>query len=345
MRNLLFIASFFIISFSSYAGPGHDHGESAFADNVGPATHFSLTDQQIKNLGITSEKAVLLPITETVDMLTFTEFLPEKLAKVSPRFKGKLLSIKVKVGQKVRKGQHIATLQPVGVGNNNVALYAPISGFVLNIQSTVGEIVDVTNTLIEIGDASQMLVRGIMYETPDITKIKVGQKAEIHLDITPERHILGRIQRINKTIDPVTRTFSAYAIIDTKGMNIQAGLQGTMEIFTGNYDPVLSVPKRAVLGELGSYFVYVIENKKIERRDVTLGTRTGHHIEVTSGLSRDEHVVTNGNYQLQYISVDATKQSGEEEHNHKDGAEHHDHDHADEEHNHKDGSEHHDHDH
>jgi len=326
MKKLLLTLSFLTLINPAFAGPGHDHGESAFAGGAGPATHFDLTEQQMSNLGVQSAKAEFLPITQTVDMLAFTELLPEKQASISPRFSGKILDIAVKVGQEVKKGQRLVTLEPVSVGNSNVVLSAPMDGFVLNLHAGVGEIVDAGGNILEIGDATQMLVRGVAYETPDITAIKVGQKTEIHLDIDPDRHIHGKVQRIKRVIDPESRTFSVFALVETPEADIQPGLQGTMEIFTGNDAPVLAVPKRAVLGELGSYFVYVIKSQEIEKRDVTVGVKTSHHIEIKSGLFPNERVVTNGNYQLQYISI-----GGVQDHDgHANDDDEHEHDHSDE---------------
>ena len=333
MQKLLL--TLFLVAFISpaYAGPGHDHGESAFAGGSGPATHFDLTDQQMNNLGIQSAKVEFLPIAQAVDMLAFTELLPEKKASISPRFDGKIIDIAVKVGQEVKKGQRLVTLEPVSVGNSNVVLSAPMGGFVLNLRAGVGEIVDAGGDILEIGDASQMLVRGVAYETPDIQILKVGQKAKLHLDIAPDRHIEGKIQRINRVIDPESRTFSIFALIDTPKGDIQPGLQGTMEIFTAADAPVMAVPKRAVLGELGSYFVYVIKGQEVEKRDVTVGVKIGHHIEIKSGLFPNESIVTNGNYQLQYMFVGGIQEHSDDEKSHDEQEDHfHDdgHDHSDE---------------
>lgn len=334
MKKILITLAFLTFVSPVYAGPGHDHGESAFAGGTGPATHFDLTEQQMSNLDIKSAKAEFLPMQNTVDMLAFTELLPERTAAVSPHFEGKIVDITVQVGEKVKKGQPLVTLQPVNVGTQKVILYAAIDGFVMQLDAGLGEIIPTGGNIMHIGDPTQMLVRGVAYETPDIGSIKVGQNVEVHLDVNPDLHIDGTVQRINRVIDPASRTFSVFALIDTPEGDIQPGLQGTVEIFTGNDAPVLAVPKRAVLGELGSYFVYVIKGQEIEKRDVTLGVKTGHHIEIMSGLFPNERVVTNGNYQLQYMSVGGIQDHAhdEEPHDEQEGHAHDDgHDHADEE--------------
>jgi len=85
----------------------------------------------------------------------------------------------------------------------------------------------------------------------------------------------------------------------------------------------------------------VINGHEVEKRDITMGAKSGHHVEVTSGLFPNDKVVTRGNYQLQYISVggvqehDHSEDHDEQEgHSHDDGHEHDDHedDHSGHEH-------------
>ena len=333
MKQILSIIALLALSSPAFAGPGHDHGEGAFAGGAGPATHFELTDRQMDNLCIASSPAEFLPMQHTVDMLAFTELLPERKATISPRFGGKIVRLNVKVGEAVKKGQALAVLAPITVGSSNVTLKSPLDGFVLQLHTGIGAVVDAGDDIMEIGDPSQMLVRGVAYETPDIKRLQVGQRAEVHLDIDPDRHIDGKVQRINRVIDPESRTFSVYALVDTPKGDIQPGLQGTMEIFTGDDTPVLSIPKSAVLGELDAYFVYVINGHDVEKRDITTGAKSGHHVEVTSGLFPNDKVVTRGNYQLQYISVGGVQEHDhDDDHDEKEGHSHDDgHDHDDHE--------------
>ena len=245
MKTLLHIFACLMLATPAYAGPGHDHGESAFAGGAGPADAFELTEQQITNLDIKTHKAQLLSMQNAVDVLAFTELLPEKTESISPHFEGKIARILVQIGETVAAGQDVVEIIPVnsvGTDDKTLSLKASKSGIVLQIFAVEGNVVPSGDDIMHIGDPSQMLVRGVAYETPDITKIAVGQRTEIHLDIMPERHIDGKIQRINRVIDPTSRTFSLYAIVDTPKGDIQPGLQGTMEIFTGDDAPVLAVP-------------------------------------------------------------------------------------------------------
>ena len=340
MRIICFLF-FFTIPNILISGPEHDHGESFFSQDEIYSDFIKLSKEQVKNLNIRSEKVKLLPISETIEFLAFTELVPEKKFTVSPRFEGKIIELPIKLGQSVKEGDKIVTLQPLKVGNKNIILNAPLNGFILNINAGIGEIIKAGGNILEIGDTSHMLVRGIAYETPDINLIKFGQKVEIHLDVNPKNKINGKIQRINRVIDKKTRTFSIYAIIETPKKNIQPGLQGTMEVFINDKNYVLTVPKKALLGELGDYFVYIIKEELIEKRKVVIGARTSHHVEIKHGLTLDNAVIVNGNYQLQYISAKKHKDLTEDlEDDHNDQE---DHDHEKDSHNDHNDQEDHDH--
>ncbi len=295
------------------AGPGHDHGEGAFAQGGVQPDHFDLTQEQFDNLGIKLEKVKRLPMQDTVEMLAFTELLPEKSSIISPRSEGEVIDVKVKVGQNFKKGDVLAVLQPLSIGSNKIEIKAPMNGFVLNLYEGIGSVVQAGGWIMEIGDSTQMLVRGVAYETPDVFKLEVGQDAEVHLDIMPDRHIHGKVQKLNRVIDPRTRTFSVYVVIETPESDVPSGLQGTLEIFTGDNEPVLSVPKSAVLGGLDEYIVYVMNGLHVDRKKVTIGAKSAHHIEIKSGLNQGDLVVTRGNYQLQYVSM-----GGAHDHGHDD---------------------------
>ena len=321
MRYFIFLLTI-LYSTAAYAGPGHDHGESAFAGGGAAADHFDLTEDQIKNLNIQSAKVSLLPVAETVDMLAFTELLPEKQFHVTPRFESRVGDVFVKIGQKVNKGQPLVRLEPLIVGNPPIIQKAQIDGIVLEQNTVPGQIVSAGDVLMLIGDNSEILVRGVAYESPIIEKLEVGQHVDVHLDIAPEQHLHGELQRLDLRIDPKKRTFAVYAHIPNPPKNIQPNLQGVMEIQISQKNKVLTVPKKALLGELGAYFVYTKNGLQVEKKDVVTGKNNAGHIEIKSGLKLEDSVVTHGNYQLQYVAMGAVQDHSEGGHDDHEGHDH-----------------------
>lgn len=341
MRYFLFI-TFLLSTNLVYAGAGHDHGESAFAQGGQAADHFDLTKEQILNLGIKSEKVSQIPVSETLDLLSFTELLPEKQVQITPKFESKVQDVFVKVGQKIEQDQPLLMLEPLTIGNPSVVHKSPISGILTSQNVIPGQIVSSGDDMMRVGDLSQILVKGVGYETPQMHQLKVGQPVEVHLDIWPNKHFEGKIQRMDLSIDPKTRTFSVYALIPNPSGNIKPQLQGTMEIYLDEKKLSLTVPKKAVLGEMGSYFVYVIKGVHVEKKVITIGAKNSKHVEVLSGLRKNDRVVTEGNYQLQYVSVSQSHDdhAGHESHDDHDDHDGHDHSsHEGEEHYHDDHEE------
>ncbi len=64
---------------------------------------------------------------------------------------------------------------------------------------------------------------------------------------------------------------------------------------TGNRESVISVPEASLSEQQGQYFVYVkLDEDGYEKRPVTIGASSGDRIEIISGLTAGEEVVTQG---------------------------------------------------
>ena len=75
-------------------------------------------------------------------------------------------------------------------------------------------------------------------------------------------------------------------------------------------EPTVVVPQSAVLENNGVSFVFVKEKDKFERREVRLGRKSSVESEIVSGVLPGEEVVTQGNYQLQYLKPTPHKDGG-----------------------------------
>ena len=169
--------------------------------------------------------------------------------------------------------------------------------------------------------------QGFMFEGNDILRIKTGQKAFVYIDVMPERTLNAKIVKIDDMLDPKTRLFSAHAeILSNVPANAQ-GLKGEMIVQTSFSETALGVPSSAVQGEFGNYFVFTKTGNHFERKPVVIGHSMDNITEITAGLEADETIVTQGSYQLQFVTAAASKEHDNEEifeSSKKDG---HDHDH------------------
>jgi multidrug efflux system membrane fusion protein len=117
--------------------------------------------------------------------------------------------------------------------------------------------------------------------------VKSGQTVEVSLD---EHRVSGRISEIVPAVDAASR---AYLVkIDLPAVaNLRSGMFGRAWFGTGTRN-VMNVPATAVVerGQLQS--VYVIEDGFAHNRLVTTGKRGANGVEVLSGLSERETIVS-----------------------------------------------------
>lgn len=300
MKKPLLIACLsLLITSQAWGHAGHKHGDSKLSQGAGSGP-VELTDEAIQNLDIETVEADIKPVTETVSVIARIVLLPELQAQITPTFTGRITKISATLGSKIKKGQPLATLTPISIGNQPVTLRSPMDGYLLKSNIVLGQTVNIGDVLMVVADYSQVLAQGITYESPMLAQIKVGQHATFVADIFPGHPVSGDVQRIDIALEDDSRTFDVYVLLDNKDLRLLPNIQGDVHIATGEAQELLVVPERAVLGEAGNFFVFVKEGNVFERRNVVLGIKQGGHYEILQGVFPGEAVVTRGNYQLQY---------------------------------------------
>lgn len=286
-------------TFTVHPHAGEDHGPKVgdAGATTGPIT---FTAEAVKNLGIQSVEAKIEPLQATLSMVARIEPLPEKDARVTARFDGRVLEILAKIGEMVKAGQPLLKLDPRQIGNPPVTLRSPIDGSISAQNLTLGQTFSADTVLMEVSDNHKMLARGITYENTALAKIKVGQQARVVVDILPGETFVGKVQRLDVGIERESRTFEVFALIDNDDLKLKPNLQASMHVGLGDSQEVLSVPTRALLGDTGNYFVFVQDKETFEKRTVVLGLKAGDRVEILEGVFPGEQVVVQGNYQLQY---------------------------------------------
>lgn len=325
MKQRFFILIALACAISAFAHEDHVHGpEEAEPTQTGPVV---LADAAIKNLGIETVEAKVVPLQRTIEMIGRIEGLPERLAKIAPRTEGRVAEILVKLGDRVTAGQPVLRFEPRTVGNPPVVLTSPIDGFVVRQEASLGQALSPDTVLMEVADYSQVLARGMTFESPDLSLIKPGQKARVRLDVFRDRVFEGKVQRLDVGLERESRTFEVYVLLDNPELQLRPNMQATVSIAIGEPQEVIAVPQRAVLGDLGKLFVFVRDGHNFERREVVVGMKADEQVEIIEGVLLGEKVVTEGQYQLQFATgspgkiAAAADEHGPPGHRHEDPAE------------------------
>lgn len=313
-KSFLSILLTLLLSSTAYAGPGHDHGTPGDSAG-GPLGEIVLTEAMIKNLGVQTTPAILQDLAHTINLNANIEYLPEKQAIITSKAEGTIAQIFVKSGEKVNKGDKLYRIQPRLVGNPDITIISPLSGFVVEQNMVQGQAISPEEVLARIADLSQVLVRGQAFEDKQQAGIEVGQKVTVTTPSFTGKLFQGTIQRVDATLSSENRARNIIALVENPDGELLANMQATLAVQSGEQNMTLVVPQRAILGELGNYFLYVREDDHFYRRDLVLGKKFGTLREIVEGVLPDEQVVTVGNYQIQFITP--PKEAGaKDEHGH-----------------------------
>lgn len=134
----------------------------------------------------------------------------------------------------------------------------------------------------------------------DIGRIRVGMPSEVSLDAFPD-HVF---KTVVSHVDPVAKTTATggtvfvveLALTDT-GQDVLLGMKGDVEIEVNSVGSVVTIPIEALFSEGGTDYVYLVEEGKLERRDITVGATTDTEVEVLEGLTEGDRVALSGSVQ------------------------------------------------
>ena len=186
-------------------------------------------------------------------------------------------------------------------------LKSPINGIIVETYVIPGMQVSAGEPLYRIADLSKIWLnvhlpayKRTLIQSPGSAVFRVQGSDQLY---TLEE-VNGRLVSTGSSIDPQTRTLSVIYEIDNTDSQLQTGLYTTVEIDTESSENTLAIPESSLIEEEGNFVVFVhMSGESFEKRTITIGIRNRGWVEVTSGLSEGEHVVTQNAYQVKLASL------------------------------------------
>jgi membrane fusion protein, multidrug efflux system len=125
-----------------------------------------------------------------------------------------------------------------------------------------------------------------------------GQDIVARSETYPDRDFEGTVTSVDSRVDPVTRSVTVRAEVPNPDRLLRPGMLMSVRLFRAPRD-TLVIPEIAVLQVGSDSFVFrVSQNRTAERVEVQLGSRREGSVEVTSGLSAGDVIVTEGAVKL-----------------------------------------------
>ena len=165
---------------------------------------------------------------------------------------------------------------------------APISGLVVSKQVEAGQTVFPGTPLVTIEGEDGFRLE-VAAGAALLGRVKLGDLVGIAVPGAPAT---GRIAEIVPMVDPVSRTFTVKIDIPAKGL--RSGTYGKALFPVGSRQGI-AVPVSAVVERGALTSVWAVSREGIARlRLVKLGSTAGSRVEVLSGLSAGDRIVTAG---------------------------------------------------
>ncbi|HEU0200592.1 MAG TPA: efflux RND transporter periplasmic adaptor subunit, partial [Burkholderiaceae bacterium] len=169
---------------------------------------------------------------------------------------------------------------------------APISGQIAKRYVQPGEKLAFDAPLVSIVDLAHLEVAA-QAAVSDVPQITQGMPAEVEVEGLTGRAFVGRVDRINPSTEPGTRTIHVYVTLSNEGSVLRAGMFARVRLAIDSERAVPALPITAIRTEAGHAYVWTIAADKIARRAVTLGRRDerAQWVEVVDGVGADEQVL------------------------------------------------------
>lgn len=186
-------------------------------------------------------------------------------------------------------------IEETGEALRTVTVRATVSGVVTAKAAVHGLYADPATELVTIADLSRVWVLADVYEN-ELSQVRLGDLAEVRLTYAPGRVLRGKIALISPFLDPATRTAKVRIELDNPSLTLRPDMFAEVRIATDAGDRTV-VPRSAIVPAGERSIVFVDRGGgRLSPREVSLGLRFDDDVEVLSGLSPGDRIVTSGTF-------------------------------------------------
>jgi Cu(I)/Ag(I) efflux system membrane fusion protein len=191
----------------------------------------------------------------------------------------------------------VKRIERTGVAERAITILSPRTGTVIEKQALQGLAVTPMAHLFVIADLSRVWVIADVYER-DVSQVKVGQRAELHLEAMPGRSFAGTVTFMSPLLDPSTRTVKVRFEFPNGDGSLRPGMYATVQIEAGQGEGLV-IPADSLIDTGERKLVFVARGHgRFEPRAVVTGAALAGHYVVVEGLSEGDVIATSGQFLL-----------------------------------------------
>jgi RND family efflux transporter MFP subunit len=182
---------------------------------------------------------------------------------------------------------------------HDTAVDSPFNGVVVNRQVELGNVITSAATAFQVADIHILKAD---FTVPDTLLSSVPMGKKIALDLPDAlRPVTAIVTAVSSATDPNSHLFTVEISLPNPENHLKPGMIGSLELVQdGNSKRVLTIPLESLVHTKdGSGFAVFVPRKEgghivVKTQPIEVGRGIGEDIEVHSGLSLNEEVITTG---------------------------------------------------
>lgn len=168
---------------------------------------------------------------------------------------------------------------------------SPISGVVSYKGATVGQMISPSTQAYTISNIDEVTAT-VKVSEAIINTLTIGEKVNVRISAL-NKEFVGEITEINPVADQ-TSTYPIKIKLDNKNHEIKPGMFSEVRFVTEKNDNTIVVNREVVLRNMETLYVYILEGDTAVSKEVTTGIDNGEQIEILSGVSIGDKVISEG---------------------------------------------------
>ena len=190
----------------------------------------------------------------------------------------------------LEKAQAALDLANAMLADNTVT--APFDGTVTNLSAVKGESITPLKPIMRIISTEGLVVK-ISVPENEISKVQIGDEAQILIPALDNRRCKGHILEKNMTSSLLTHSYPVKVLIDERDEAFTPGMIAKV-VLSADVDNGIVVPANAVLINNDGKFVWVAKDGRATRQNITISGYSGTGVVVSEGLHSGDIVIVEG---------------------------------------------------
>jgi membrane fusion protein (multidrug efflux system) len=174
----------------------------------------------------------------------------------------------------------------------DTVIRAPFSGRVGLRRVSVGSLISPGAVITTLDDTS---VIKLDFAVPEnfVSSLREGLAVRAAAPAFPGRTFTGKVASIDSRVDMTTRSVTVRALLSNEDGALKPGMFLNVVLANDERDALI-IPEEALSPESERQYVFVVNDGKVERREVRIGGRRPGSVEIVGGLNVGEQVIVEG---------------------------------------------------